>query len=577
MNHAPILDFGGAPAQRAKLTTGRQAHPMTSNRGGGPNIPVDVVQRLINALQAGPVLERETAEYEQILADLRTLFAEAWEHVPSMYLTIRSDGIDFRGLLFSTPDTETLAGLLYKDGLRSLKFSAGAEKDEIERLLGVIRRARVLTDDDVDDLVTILWKEDFEFISYELDQALSERSAITRPAAPDVAAAEVRGHVHEEVRKPRPKGVVDLEAFDSTLYFLDKIEIENLKEDIHREYAQDLAENVLSMLLDVFELQGDAKTRMEVVATLEELLLYLLSTGDFRSVAFLLKEAHIAAARAKGVGANERRALEDLAAQISRPEALSQLLHALDGPGANAAEADLVLLFNQLRSEALGTMLKWVGRVQDDDTRSLFRAALDEMAGAHPSQVGRALNSKERAVIMGALEVVARLRLKEVGDDVASLAKHPDIGIRASVVRALAGISTPKSMRAMLAMLEDTDPDVRIAAMQSMSSRRYAGALPVLQKLVIARDLEEKDLSEKRAIFEAYGVLGGAGCVVSLSSLLIGKGFSRRHSDSDIRACAAMALGKIGGREARVVLNKAASDKDPLVRTAVSGALQDSG
>ncbi len=551
---------------------------MTSDPGGGPNIPFHVVQRLVDALQAGPVLRRETDEYEQVLSDLRTLFAEAWEHVPSLYLTIRPDGIDFRGLLFSTPDTETLAGLLYKDGLRSLKFSTGAEKEEIERLLGVIRRARVLTDDDVDDLVTILWNEDFEFISYELDQTLSEPSVITRAETPGVAAAaEVREHVHEEVRKPRPKGIVDLEAFDSTLYFLDKVEIENLKADIHREYEQDLAENVLSMLLDVFELQEDAKTRMEVVATLEELLLYLLSTGDFRSVAFLLEQAHIAAGRAKAVGAKERRALEDLAVQISRPDALSQLLHALDSTGANAEEGDLVLLFNQLRPEALGTMLKWVGRVQDDDKRSLVRAALDQLASAHPSQVGKALNSKERAVIMGALELVARLRLKAVGDDVASLAAHPDIGVRASVVRALAGIATPKSMRAMLAMLEDTDPDVRIAAMHGVSSRRYAGALPLLQKLVLGKDLEDKDLSEKWAIFEAYGVLGGAGCVDSLSSLLIGKGFARRRSDPDIRACAAMALGKVGSLEARVVLNKAESDKDPLVRTAVSGALQDSG
>ncbi len=551
---------------------------MTSDPGGGPNIPFHVVQQIVDALQAGPVLKRETDEYEQVLSDLRTLFAEAWEHVPSLYLTIRPDGIDFRGLLFSTPDTETLAGLLYKDGLRSLKFSTGAEKEEIERLLDVIRRARVLTDDDVDDLVTILWNEDFEFISYELDQALSEPSAITRPEAPGVAAAaEVREHVHEEVRKPRPKGIVDLEAFDSTLYFLDKIEIENLKAEIHREYEQDLAENVLSMLLDVFELQEDAETRMQVVATLEELLLYLLSTGDFRSVAFLLEEAHIAAGRAKAVGAKERRALEDLAEQISRPEALSQLLHALDSAGANAEEADLVLLFNQLRPEALGTRLKWVGRVQDDDTRSLLRAALDEMASAHPSQVRKALTSKERAVIMGSLELVARLRLKEVGEDVAALAQHPDIGVRAAVVRALAGIATPKSMRGMLAMLEDTDPDVRIAAMQGVSSRRYAGALPILQKLVLAKDLDDKDLSEKRAVFEAYGVLGGAECVDSLASLLIGKGFTRRRSDADVRACAAMALGKVGSLEARVVLNKAANDKDPLVRTAVSGALQDSG
>lgn len=551
---------------------------MTPTRADALDIPIDVVRRLIHTLEAGPLLERQSADYEQALATLRATFVEVWDHVPALSLAIQPDGIESRGIVQASPGLETFAGLLHKGGLRSLKFTPGAEAEEVERLVSVVRRVRVLTDDDVDDLATILWNEDFEFISYELDATPLEPSEITKAVATDVAAADaVREHVDEDVKKPRPEGVVDLEAFDSTLYFLDKVEIENLKAEIHQEYEQDLAANVLSMLLDIFELREDPKTRMEVVATLEELLLYLLAAGDFRSVAFLISEANVAAGLAKNVGTEERTALEDLAAQISRPEALAQLFHALDNVEGNAEEADLVQLFNQLRPEAFGTMLKWVGRVQDDDTGSLIRSALDEMAKAHPKQVAAALATDQRAVILGALELVARLRLKEVEADVASLAKHPDIGVRSAVVQALAGLSTPKAMQGMLEMLEDTDPDVRIAAMHGVSSSRYPKALPILQKMVLAKDLEKRDLSEKRAIFEAYGTLGGPGCVEPLTSLLIGKGLKRRHADSDIRACAAMALGKAGGREARMVLGKAASDKDPLVRTAVSGALQDSG
>jgi HEAT repeat protein len=49
----------------------------------------------------------------------------------------------------------------------------------------------------------------------------------------------------------------------------------------------------------------------------------------------------------------------------------------------------------------------------------------------------------------------------------------------------------------------------------------------------------------------------------------------RRKHDPQIRACAAMAVGKIGTPEARKVLQKAASDKDPLVRNAVTKALRE--
>lgn len=77
MNHAPIPTRKRVPDRRPKLPTDLQADSMTSDRESGPNIPVDVVHRLVNALQAGPALGRETAEYEQVLAELRRLFAEA--------------------------------------------------------------------------------------------------------------------------------------------------------------------------------------------------------------------------------------------------------------------------------------------------------------------------------------------------------------------------------------------------------------------------------------------------------------------------------------------------------------------
>jgi HEAT repeat protein len=51
-------------------------------------------------------------------------------------------------------------------------------------------------------------------------------------------------------------------------------------------------------------------------------------------------------------------------------------------------------------------------------------------------------------------------------------------------------------------------------------------------------------------------------------------GFMRKKQDPETRACAAMALGKIGTPEARAVLEAAASDKDPLVRNAVGKALR---
>jgi HEAT repeat protein len=58
--------------------------------------------------------------------------------------------------------------------------------------------------------------------------------------------------------------------------------------------------------------------------------------------------------------------------------------------------------------------------------------------------------------------------------------------------------------------------------------------------------------------------------------MLTGKGFLGKREDPELRACAAMALGRIGGPLATEVLRRAANDneKEVLVRNAINRALR---
>ena len=50
-----------------------------------------------------------------------------------------------------------------------------------------------------------------------------------------------------------------------------------------------------------------------------------------------------------------------------------------------------------------------------------------------------------------------------------------------------------------------------------------------------------------------------------------------KKDDSEIRACAAMALGKVNTAKAIESLNRAAGEKDVIVRNAVSKAIRGGG
>jgi HEAT repeat protein len=86
--------------------------------------------------------------------------------------------------------------------------------------------------------------------------------------------------------------------------------------------------------------------------------------------------------------------------------------------------------------------------------------------------------------------------------------------------------------------------------------------------------VRDADLTEKMAFFEGYGTLCGDGGVPHLDSILNGKGFLGRREDAEIRACAAIALGRVGTPKAQESLRKAAAEKDIVVRNAVTRALR---
>jgi HEAT repeat protein len=86
--------------------------------------------------------------------------------------------------------------------------------------------------------------------------------------------------------------------------------------------------------------------------------------------------------------------------------------------------------------------------------------------------------------------------------------------------------------------------------------------------------MRDADLTEKMAYFEAYGAMCGDAGVVYLDGLLNTKGMFGKREDSELRACAAMALGRIGTKKAQDSLRKSADEKDIVVRNAVTRALR---
>ena len=341
-----------------------------------------------------------------------------------------------------------------------------------------------------------------------------------------------------------------------------------------REYAEDLRRNVLAMLLDVLELQPYPTVRAELISILESFLPYLLGAGDYSAVAYVLREVKAVLQRARELLAEHRKALEELPSRLSEPEPLSQLLQSLDEAAAHPSAEELGELFGELRAEALPTLLGWMPKLSNERVKVVLDGAIGRLAAAHADKLVEAIGGGDPQVALEAVKLAGRLRLATSVSALTQTLGHEETALRAAAVQALSDLAVPGALQGLEKALDDPDREVRLATVRILMMRKHRGALPKVTAAIQGKSVRVADLTEKMAFFEAYGSLVGAEGVASLDAMLNSGGFLKRREDPELRACAALALGRIGTDAARQALERATGAKDALVRNAVSKALR---
>ena len=510
---------------------------------------------------------------------LRAGFVPIWAQGDELALTFTENEVKWEGdtvMEENTRGSDSLPWLFYKDGVRELRMLRGFEGEELDRLLGILQRVRKASPDE-DDLLTMLWQGDFVCLRYRYVDLSQEATAPLQDGGEALAESheDPRESVEEEEESsPSRSGVVSMADFDGTLYFLDEKEIEYLQSEVAREYQVDLRKNVVSVLLDIFEQQTEPAIRDEVSDVLDNLMLHMLSAGQFTNVAYLVRESLQAAQRASELQPAQRDRLSLLPSRLSAPEALSQLLQSLDESPELPASADVLELFEQLRGTALGTVLDWLGRLQNVRLRPLLEQAASRLASQNTAELVKLILSPVHHV---SLEAVRRAGALATPAAVAPLAKvlaEGDPALRLAGVQALTEIGSPGALQALERAVEDVERDVRVAAVRALQGRAYRPVLARLDSIVKGKVLRDADLTEKMAVFEAYGTLCGESGVSFLDATLNGKSMFGRREDPELRACAAVALGRVKTASAQAALQKAAAEKDVVVRNAVSRALR---
>lgn len=539
----------------------------------------ELLRSFLKAARAHQLYLPNNPVYRGAVETLRSAFAPIWGQTDELALSFTETEVRWHGRVVleeSGKSSDSLPWLFYKDGVREIRLSRGFEAEELTRLLEILQRVRKAAPDE-DDLLTMLWEADFSSLRYRyVDMSLEAAAPLADGGmGPSAEPQAIQQAAQEAVEESRA-GVVSMAEFDGTLYFLDQREIEYIKSEVEREYASDLRRSVVATLLDIYEQQGVEGVRSEVSEHLDTLMLHLLAAGQLRTVAYLIREAKTAAERGTSVSAEQRERLTQIPARLSAAEALSQLLQAMDEAADLPPQEEIAELFEQLRPSALGTVLSWLPRLQNPRLRPMLEEAAGRLARANTAELVRLILSSERTVVTEAIRRSGALQAQGAVPPLGKIIAESDAELRLLAVQALGEIGSAGAMQVLERAVEDEERDIRVATVKILAARAHRPALSKLEPFVKGRSVRAADLTEKMTFFEAYGSLCGDAGVPFLDGLLNGKGFFGRREDSELRACAAMALGRVGTPRAQEALRRAAGeqDKDVVVRNAVNRGLR---
>lgn len=563
------------------------SEPLSAPAALPPALVEELIKTLMKALRAFQMYLPNNPVYQRAQSNIVEAFRPIWEATDELVLSIvETEFVWEENVVYSQPSkNESLAWTLYKDGMRILTLKQGAERLEMLKFLEVVQKARMLPADADDDLNTLLWEQQFDKIEYRFTEFLTDAAlpeSTGEYASAGVAPEAVQAQVQEEVTEakaddsPGRTGIVDMEDFDSTLYFLDEAEIAYIAKALGHEYSLDFRGSTLNILLDLLELQTDEAVRGELFGIFETLMPNLLNAGEFLHVATILREVRVIGERAKGLTEEQRKRLDSFRGQLSDPAVLTQLLQAVDEATAAPSADDLGELFRELRPGSLETILVWLPRLNSPTVRVLLVEASERLAEASPQEMLRLLGLSESEALSGTIDLCGRLGLQGSVPGLGFTIGHKDQAIRLGSVKALVAIGTPGALQTLERAMDDTDREIRIEAVRAMGKRGYKNALKRLQTAVLNRGLKGADLTERIAYFEAYAMIAGPSALDPLARILLPGGMFRRKESPESRACAAIALSRLRIPEARDILQQARDDKDLVVRNAVNRAIRES-
>ncbi len=498
--------------------------------------------------------------------------------------------LSFKGkILYENKDVKTsLAFLLYKDGLREIRFIKGLEEWEVQGIIDIIKKSDNINQLE-DDVVTLMWEKDFEHISHLATDEFLEETPVIVPESIDqfrkhLVLKPLAHHVEADLEEEGSEGGGGLEEIlskateepapfvsDRSVYFLTSDEIEGLRKDVEAETDPAFVFDILDILFEILALEKEREPYQDAVNILIKALDAFLTLGEFTKATNLLKRVNIIL-KTYDLQDWQAECIQTIIVEAGGDVRINRIGKVFDREDVRLEDVNSYL--SLLQKNSIPPLIKVLGELKNSKARRVFCDALSEIGKNAVELITPFIDDRRWFLVRNITYILGRIGKEQSLPYIVKAFNHEEIRVRREAVQALGLIGGPKAVGILVKAL--TDNDVRIRCMAAVNLGKVgkeAGLIPLLE-VVQSKDFYKREPVEIKAFFNAIGMAGSNVAVPILEQLLERKSWFGRGVTDEIRLGAARAMAMIGSAEARVILEEGKSSKDDSIRDACTQALK---
>lgn len=483
----------------------------------------------------------------------------------------------------------SLAFLLFKDGLRELRFTKGLEEWEVQALIDIVRGSDNVNQLE-DDAVTLMWERDFIHISYLATDEFLEEIPVVIPDNVDqfrkkLVFKPLVPHVEMDMMDEEPEDGVSLEEYLSrtieekvslvanrSVYLLTPKEVEELRREVEAEIDPAFVLNVLDLLFEILALERDPEPYQDTTHVILKILDAFLTLGEFQRATDLLKRVYIILKTYElkdwQIGVIRKLIVE--AGEEKRIERIGKLIEEEAGVRLEDAHGYLILL----QKNAIPPLIQLLGKLKTSKTRRMVCDGLAEIGKNAIDLFVPFIDDRRWYLVRNIVYILGRMGREQAFPYLQKTFHHEEVRVRRETVQAFGLIGGPKAIGFLVRAL--TDGDVRIRSMAAINLGKIgktASLIPLLE-VVQSKEFQKNDPAEIKAFFDAIGMIGSNEALPVLRQLLEKKGWFGRGKVDEVRIGAARALAMIGTPDAKAVIESGRQSKDEAIREACLKAIR---